>query len=246
MSLGTGPQTAQTAQTAAAAMPKKVDSVKQSAASALANAKHARRAYDRTWSVAARAPIFCKITKKSLGKGRTKKSYRSARLIGRHAYKIAASGAAMNAMAVAARECEMLRVPAAEENARAPWLPSVSKGAQMVLEQFLCALAQEAAFRAHAVRQGSSHSQRLNAAQMQFGWEATVDAVFGAAAPLPRSMIVLHKEAEEKPQKRAPRAPGGEKRCRKRGKKAEAEEDEYAQPESVNVEGDAADLRPSK
>jgi hypothetical protein len=236
-------------------MPKKLDSIKQSVASALSNAKHSRKAYDRTWSLAARAPIFCKITKKSMGNGRSKKTYRSARLIGRHAYKIAASGAAMNAVRIANQDCSLLRVTPAEENSRAPWLPGVSRGAQMVLEQFLCALSQEAAYRAHAVRQGTSSSQRMNADHMKFGWEATVDSVFGAAAPLPRSMIVLADEAEKKTSKsKASSSKEGEKEegqkegKKKKGKKAraEADDDEYAQPEEVDVEGDAADLRPGK
>ena len=224
-------------------MPKKLDSIRQSISSALSNSKHARKAYDRTWSLAARAPIFCKISKKNMGNGRSKKTYRSARLIGRHAYKIAASGAAMNAIRIADQECKTLRVTPVEENARAPWLPAVSKGAQMVLEQFLCALSQEAAYRAHAVRQGTSSSKRMNGAHMQFGWEATVDNVFGASAPLPRSMIVLHDEVEKKAEKKAEKKKSEGK---KKGKKAASEEDEYDQPEQVAVEGDAADLRPSK
>ena len=229
-------------------MPKKLDSIKQSVSSALGNTKMARKAYDRTWSVAARAPIFCKVTKKSMGNGRTKKTYRGARLISRHAYKIAASGAAMNALRIAAGDCKTLRVSHTEENSRAPWLPGVSKGAQMVVEQFLAALAQEAAYRAQAVRQGTTGAQRVNADHMRMGWEATVDNVFGASAPLPRSMIVLHEEKEKKAKRSKP---DGEKEEGKKGKKegkkgkkarADADEDEYQQPEEVDVEGDASDL----
>jgi len=48
----------------------KIDAIKQSPASILTNAKNSRRQYDKMWNVAARAPIFCKITKKSLDNGK--------------------------------------------------------------------------------------------------------------------------------------------------------------------------------
>ena len=55
----------------------------------ISNGKHSRKAYDQMWNVASRAPVFCKITKKSIadGKGGTKpkKFYRTTRLIGAHA-----------------------------------------------------------------------------------------------------------------------------------------------------------------
>jgi len=48
----------------------KLDAIKQSPASILANAKKSRKQYDAMWNMAARAPIFCKITKKTLADGK--------------------------------------------------------------------------------------------------------------------------------------------------------------------------------
>lgn len=48
----------------------KLDAVNQSPASILANAKNSRKQYDKMWNAAARAPIFCKITKKTLDDGK--------------------------------------------------------------------------------------------------------------------------------------------------------------------------------
>ena len=48
----------------------KLDAVKQSPASILQNAKNARKAYDKTWNSAARAPVFCKISKKTSADGK--------------------------------------------------------------------------------------------------------------------------------------------------------------------------------
>ena len=71
------------------------DVMQRSATSMMQNAKNINKAYDRTWKASARAPIFCKIKRKAVGdKGKFKKTYRTSRLIGNHAYNIAASGAA--------------------------------------------------------------------------------------------------------------------------------------------------------
>jgi hypothetical protein len=117
---------------------KALNAVRKSPASIISNTKNARKFYDKTWSIAARAPMFCKISKKSNTMGNTKHTYRTTRLIGSHAYNIAASGAALNASRIAEGDCKRLRLDFEHESRRTPWLPSVSKGAGMVLEQFLC------------------------------------------------------------------------------------------------------------
>ena len=117
----------------------KADAIRQSPMSVLDNAKSSRKTYDLVWNAASRAPVFCKITKKTTPDGKVKKMHRTSRLIGSHAFQIAASGAAMNASRILSNECNKLRLDVQTESSRAPWLPSVSKGAKMVLEQFLCA-----------------------------------------------------------------------------------------------------------
>jgi|TARA_B110000967_G_scaffold38294_1_gene37873 hypothetical protein len=177
------------------------DVIMRSTNNILANGKHARKAYDQMWNVASRAPVFCKITKKAVsdGKGGTKqkKFYRTSRLIGAHAYNIAASGAAMRASRIMAQDCELMRVDKEDESSRAPWLPSVSKGAKMVLEQWLCALSQEAAYKAHAVRHGAGYSKRLNLKHTKIGWESTFESVFNSTTLMPKTMVVLPLDAKK-------------------------------------------------
>ena len=48
----------------------KLDAVKHSPHSIFSNTKAARKAYDQAWNNAARAPIFCKIAKKTLPNGK--------------------------------------------------------------------------------------------------------------------------------------------------------------------------------
>ena len=177
------------------------DVIMRSTNNILYNGKRARKAYDKMWNVAARAPVFCKITKKGVpdGKGgiKQKKLYRTNRLIGSHAYNIAASGAAMRASRILESDCDMMRVDKAEESSRAPWLPVISKGAKMVIEQFICAVDQEATYKAHAVRKGSGDSKRLNQKHIKLGWEATIESVFNPVAIIPKTVVVLPLDAKK-------------------------------------------------
>ncbi len=204
---------------------------RKSPANIITNVKNARKAYDKTWSVAARAPMFCRVTKKVDAEGNSKSMYRTTRLIGSHAYNICASGAALNASRLAEVECARMRLVVAPENKRSPWLPSVSKGARLVLEQFLCALAQEAALKGHAVREGSGNAKRLGKKHIKLGWDAVFSSVFGSAALLPKTVCVLPE-----PKKSTRKA--------KKGKLLEDDED-YMEP-SEDVVGDAADLEPEE
>ena len=209
------------------------DVIMRSTNNILDNGKNARKAYDQMWNVAARAPVFCKITKKAIpdGKGGTKQKtfYRTTRLIGTHAYNVAASGAAMRASRVLAADCDMMRVHKEDESSRAPWLPSVSKGAKMVLEQWLCALAQEAAYKAHAVRMGSGSSQRLNLKHMKLGWDATIESVFNTTTLMPKTIVVLPLDAKKSKSKSNANA-------KSKGETSVEDDDEY---DAGDVNGDA-------
>ena len=204
------------------AMPK-LDAIRQSPHSIFSNAKKARKAYDQVWNNAARAPVFCKITKKTMPNGKARKFYRTSRLVGSHAYMIAASGAGAVASKAMESDCRVVREEADAESARAPWMPQVSKGAKMVLEQFLCAVAQEATLKAHAVRQGCGTTKRINGKHMKLGWETVFDNVFSSSSIMPRSMYVAPIE-----KKKAPKKGKGGKQT-----EAEAEDEEYAPPEDA-------------
>ena len=174
------------------------DAIRRSPASILSNSKNARRHFDKLWNAAARAPIFCKISSVTLPDGKSKKRYRTSRLISSHAYKIAQSGAALHASRIAARDCGVLRLDAETESSRAPWMPSMSSGARIVLEQFLAALAQEAAFKADAFREGCGDAKRISAKHMRLGWEATKTSVFASSSMIPTTVIAFEPEKVKK------------------------------------------------
>ena len=206
----------------------KTDAIRRSPAAILANSKNARRQFDKLWNSAARAPIFCRVSTKVDSDGKPKKRFKTSRLISSHAYKIAQSGVALHASRVAARDCGVLRIEAESESSRAPWMPSLSAGARIVLEQFLAALAQEAAFKADAFREGCGTAQRISAKHMRLGWEATKSSVFASAAMIPHTVVALPIEKK----KAAP------KKVKKEAKEQESKEAE----EEAGEKGNLADV----
>ncbi len=178
---------------------------RQSAMAVLAAAKTLKGQANKTWNLAPKTPMFLRKTKTAAGK---KKSVRTKRLIGGQAYKIAASGAAGWVNAVMQREAAAFRTTIDSESKRVPWLPSISKGAIALIEQFLCAYAQEATRHAVTVRQGLGRvdksgkhvdfSKRLNGKLMKLGYDTADAAIFGAAIPAPRLTVVCKADKPTK------------------------------------------------
>lgn len=161
------------------------------------DASESRKGFDALWSDAAHAPIFCR-TKTVLGAdGKKKTTRRTSRLISSMAFKVAASGAALHAKATLGNECREVRVSPRSELKRNPWMPSVTDGACMMLEQFICAVAQEAAERAHIYRE-SAGCKRLNRTFTQLGWKATVQSVFASTMHAPREVFVMRDDGKKK------------------------------------------------
>jgi len=196
-----------------------VSAHRQSAQAVLKGVKTLRTATNKTWNLAPKAPMFTRKSKNDKGK---KKVVRTKRLIGGHSWKILASGAAAYANAVLQREAAALRVQIGTESKRVPWLPSVSKGAIALCEQFMCAYAQEATRNAVDVRVGLGkvnksgehidYFKRLNGKCMKIGYDQADECVFGASMLAPRTMVIC------KPEKK------------KDGKKGEDKEGEDYQP----------------
>lgn len=218
------------------------NAISKSSNAIISNAKNARKAYDQMWRVAAHAPVFCKITKKqvadSKGKLKNKKFYRTSRLIGSHAYNIAASGAAMRAACILKDGAVTLRLEAGTESKRAPWYPGVQKGAKMLLEQFLCALAQEATYKGHIVRE-CCRTTRLSSKQARLGWETTLDYVFGSSSIMPRKVISIPLDKKSASGKR--KKSSNVKRAEKDANPSADDDDEYD-----DAEGNTEDLQPEE
>lgn len=216
------------------------DAISKSSNNIIGNAKNARKAYDKMWRVAAHAPVFCKITKKQVehkGKLKNKKFYRTKRLIGSHAFNIAASGAAMRAACILKDDADTLRLEVGTESKRAPWYPGVQKGAKMLLEQFLCALSQEATYKGHIVRE-CCRTTRLSSKQSRLGWETTLDSVFGSSSIIPRKVIAIPLDKKSASGKKKKKSSDG-KTAEKDVNPSADDDDEYD-----DAEGNTEDLQP--
>ena len=180
----------------------KLDAIKKSPFSIQNNAKNASKRYNQLFQHAGRAPVFCKITKKKSADGKvTKKLFRRPRLLDSHAYFIAASGAAANAANVFEEECKTLREEPELESRSAPAMIQFSKGAKIVLEQFLVACAQDATMKSHAIREGCGDSKRLKANQMQLGWKYVMSNT-GLSGRIPKNIYITPFEAKKSKKKR--------------------------------------------
>ena len=176
-----------------------------SAISMAKGAKKLKKATNDTWKLAPKAPMFTRKSKNVEGK---KKVVRTKRLIGGHTFKILASGGAAYAQSVLSREAKVFRVDIPCESKRSPLLPSVSPGAVAVLEQFVCAYAQQATRHAISVRQGLGHTgkdgvhlplfKRLNGKLMKLGYDQADAEIFSSSMPVPRTLIVCKPTIKKK------------------------------------------------
>lgn len=166
----------------------------------LQTSKALRKKTIDVWRNARKAPMFLKAsfeTKKVTDRAGVTKTVktdkvvyrRSQRLINCHAYNVCMSGAANYVMSVLKEDGSVLREEVPDEG-RSPWLPGISSGATCILEQFLCAYAQQATRNASFVRKGLGTAKRLNAKMMEIGFNSANDAIFGSNSLAPRSVAI--------------------------------------------------------
>ena len=184
----------------------------KSALASLRAAKQVKQQTNAVWGVANKAPMFIKKPNKDAKKrfhpktGKEIKIVRTARLIGSQAYLVAASGAAAAVNAQVAREAQRFRVEMDAEKPKVPWLPSYSKGAIALLEQFLCAYAQEAFYYATQIKDGLKSHEKVNSDMMRMGFERAHANVFAASTPGVRSVAVVPTSMIPKPPKKGEKA----------------------------------------
>ena len=183
-----------------------------SALSSLRAAKEVKKQTNAVWGVANKAPMFIKKPNKEAKKryhpktGKEIKVVRTARLIGSQAYLVASSGAAAAVNSQFEREAKTLRVDMAKEKPKVPWLPSYSRGAIALLEQFLCAYAQEAFHAATQIQDTLKSHEKVNAEMMRIGFERAHANVFAASTPGARAVAVVPSSMIPKPPKKGEKA----------------------------------------
>lgn len=196
------------------------------------NQRALTRAITKGWTMASRAPMYCKTTEipqpNKDGKAQPPTiKRRSARLINGDAYRIAASGAAQAASLFHMRELERYGMSVQNESVTTPWAPSVAPGARMMLEQFLVAYAQHAGRIAKEVMKGCKKHQRLNKQIIDLAFNLMASQVWQDRAPAGRKVVCLPYKAKKYV------APGASK-----VKAPEAEAYEPDPAEDVDVEAE--------
>lgn len=203
-----------------------------------------RQAMKKTWNLAPKAPMFTRKSNPKKEKGKRVVT-RTNRLIGNHAFKILASGAAQHAARVIAHEASVLRIDVGTESTRCPWMTRFSRGACAMLTGFACAYAQEAHRNAVNIRKGLGTwktkpdgekefvgQKRLNGKLMKMGYDAADDAIFASCRVVPRHVVICKLE----------KPISGKTRPGKEGESQNNLDSEYTPPaENEDAEGVAGD-----
>jgi hypothetical protein len=119
----------------------------------------------QVWSVSRRAPCFAKRGKKGTALG----TVRANALVGNHAFRTAAAGSGLVVQKETRSDASLLRVPLVPDT-KTPFVPTVSEGAKVMIEQYLAAFVQEGLLNASYIRKARkrtriSHSDTMHGLQ---------------------------------------------------------------------------------
>ena len=154
--------------------------------------------HNKLWNAASKAPMYCKLFKKSTKDDKTKKTVtttvkRTQRLISGHAYSIAATGAAQAIAREQQIDCEVLGVEFARTNdkgtpvAQAQLTPAY----KFMVEQFMCAYVQECVYAARTSMAAVGGRTRLNRGIVKLACGEVNEQLFAASGIAPRNVYVV-------------------------------------------------------
>ena len=154
--------------------------------------------YNKLWNCAAKAPMYAKLFKKTGKDPKTKKTVattvkRTRRLIGGHAYGIAATGAAQALAREQQIDCQRLGIEFDRTNdkgtpvAQAQLTPAY----KFMVEQFMCAYVQECVYAARTSMKAVGKHTRLNRGIMKLACGEVNEQLFAASGIAPRNVYVV-------------------------------------------------------
>ena len=190
-----------------------VDSVHKKAAKDITRrAKEIAKAQDNVWKVASKAPMFCRVYKKTIDKAGGKKGKkgdkaetadvkRSVRLISGHAFGLAAAGAAQTIAREQQIDCQNLGIEFSRLNDKGtPVCQSqLTPGYKYMLEQYMCAYVQECVHTARNMLKALPPRVRLNRDIMKYACNEVNEQLFYASAVGPRQVFVVPLPKKNKP-----------------------------------------------
>lgn len=152
------------------------------------NVKKIEKITNKMWANAHKAPMYSRrITKE----GTKKTITRTKRLISAHSIKIMVAGSAMQAAARHRNELTRYGLKPMRESRSQPFVPSMAPGAKMMLEQFLCAYAQEGMIKAKTILDAARVHKRMRPEVVDGGFAQANESIFFAAAPVPLRTVVV-------------------------------------------------------
>lgn len=151
---------------------------------------------NKLWNVASRAPMYCKMYEKTTteGKKKVKKIVkRSSRLIGGHAYGIAAAGATQAIAREQQIDCANMGIEFDRLNEKGVPVcqAALTPAFKYMLEQFICAYVQECIHTAQSSMQAVGRHTRLNRGIMKMACQEVNEQVFAASGMAPRNVYVV-------------------------------------------------------
>lgn len=167
-------------------MPSRDAAESRSTAATFGNAKKHDAIVKKLWGVAKSCPTF---SKKVTVNGRT--TTRTDRLIGSHSYKIALAGAVRAHTTRTRRELFRLGMTPQEEAPSQPFKMTMSPGARLCFEQFMCALAQQGCLNAKAVLEEVHMHSRMHRDAVRIGYRQMAASVFEGSGPHAVGVTVL-------------------------------------------------------
>lgn len=195
------------------------------------NMKRIEKINNKMWACAHKAPMF---SRKMPTKDGARAVTRTKRLVSAHSVKIMVAGSAMQCAARHRNELAKYGLKPQKESRSQPFVPSISPGAKMALEQWLAAYAQEGMVNAKTILTAAKVHKRMRPEVVENGFQQANESIFFAAAPVPQRTVVisLKKGGAKKGPSTKPSKKGGE---------ADAEEDDPTAREEDAQGGDEDD-----
>jgi hypothetical protein len=193
-----------------------VSSSQLSGKNVIAGSKSNSKAYNAMWSVANKAPLFLRKPK-YIGTGKERKRatmvrfgkvvpvpQKTNRCARRHPIRVLISGAAAECADILERENDTLRVDADGEREKAPFLPALQPGAELLLEHAFKAYAQTIFDRANRIREAVNAHKKVTVGSMQAASEITNRYVFASTSMCPGALVIeTHPSCTRKGLKKA-------------------------------------------
>jgi len=161
-----------------------VDLSRRSAFFVIESAHRNAKTFDKLWRIARNAPFLQKRIVKKNADGSSRRVMRPNRLVSSHAFKILASGAALNVANTLKQDADTLRIPIGTpdnpgELRSAAWLPGIGAPTTHLFEQFLAAYVQQSVMKAVDIKNSFGKHHKITKKCMQLAMQATNESIFG-------------------------------------------------------------------